>query len=721
MPCAMPPLATASRDPNIFSPEQAAILGDIVLRHMVRTYKLVHDPALNAYAQRIADRMAEVAGTGPVRVDLLDLPEVNAITYPGGRIMLSRKLIAFARSEDEVAGVLAHEFGHVVARDAERGFSTALRRILNVTAVTDARDIEDKDNAVMDNHARKPFSVTRGESEEVQQLADALAVWLMARVGYAAKAYPEFWDRYNELQSDTGNWLGDFFDATKPASKRLRVALKAASSFPPGCLGTRTTTEQQFAEWQKSVIEASRAARATALHGVVFERKISPPLRTDLARLKFSPDGKWVLAQDDSSVYVFEREKLAYWFRFDATDAYPAQFSPDSSAIVFYDPNYRVERWNVASKQREWAHELALSSTGCFQTELSPDGLSLACATPTLGLRVYDVVGGAVMFEKDAFIEPTNWDLYILWLLTSVNPNPPFFEMHFSPDAGTLVVARDRDAIAVDLRKRQASSLPGSLRTRLGRAFAFMGNDRIVGIHIDKLEESAIVTFPQGEIVTKLKLAGGRVMAPTRGDGYVFVDARAPMVLAFVSTKENKVAGGIRTPGFDMYDDVYLSELRTGQIALQRVGEQTPMVVADVPAGPLGRLRTADVSPDFQVAALSLNSRGVIWDLTASKATLLRGFRGALVGQDRQVFLDFPAQDKARRAVVRMSANTPGGTPVVEIEAPRPANAPPPDPAAAAGSAPTPGAATVTATNVQQHGAFLVGVRAGAKKSDPSD
>jgi hypothetical protein len=58
----------------------------------------------------------------------------------------------------------------------------------------------------------------------------------------------------------------------------------------------------------------------------------------DLERLRFSRDGKSILAQDESSVFVMSRDPLKILFRFDATDSMPAEFSPDSQHIVFHTP-----------------------------------------------------------------------------------------------------------------------------------------------------------------------------------------------------------------------------------------------------------------------------------------------------------------------------------------------------------------------------------------------
>ncbi|HUC48710.1 MAG TPA: M48 family metallopeptidase [Xanthobacteraceae bacterium] len=55
-----------------------------------------------------------------LRVDVVRRPEPNAVALPGGRIYVDQGLIDQAQTPDELAGVLAHEMGHVAARDGTR-------------------------------------------------------------------------------------------------------------------------------------------------------------------------------------------------------------------------------------------------------------------------------------------------------------------------------------------------------------------------------------------------------------------------------------------------------------------------------------------------------------------------------------------------------------------------------------------------------------------------
>jgi predicted Zn-dependent protease len=74
-----------------------------------------------AALRRLFDRLGTAAGLpSPPDFEVLDTNMVNAFTLPGGRILVLRGLIDNAQDPDELAGVLAHELGHVKHRDPTR-------------------------------------------------------------------------------------------------------------------------------------------------------------------------------------------------------------------------------------------------------------------------------------------------------------------------------------------------------------------------------------------------------------------------------------------------------------------------------------------------------------------------------------------------------------------------------------------------------------------------
>ena len=87
----------------------------------------VGDSASRRVLDDLTSRLA-AASDSPYdfRIAVLDLDTPNAFALPGGRIVLLRGLLDFAESPDEIAGVLAHEMGHVVERHGTEGIVHAL-------------------------------------------------------------------------------------------------------------------------------------------------------------------------------------------------------------------------------------------------------------------------------------------------------------------------------------------------------------------------------------------------------------------------------------------------------------------------------------------------------------------------------------------------------------------------------------------------------------------
>ena len=92
-----------------------AELGRAEAEKVARSMGIVDDPALTAYVQAIGVRLAVHASLSdvPYRFQIVDMPEPNAFALPGGYVYVSRGLLALVNSEDELAGVIGHEIGHI--------------------------------------------------------------------------------------------------------------------------------------------------------------------------------------------------------------------------------------------------------------------------------------------------------------------------------------------------------------------------------------------------------------------------------------------------------------------------------------------------------------------------------------------------------------------------------------------------------------------------------
>ncbi len=81
---------------------------------------LVEDEELNRFVRSVAVRLLRHATTRPFDYEfkIVDQSVPNAFALPGGKIFVSRGLLALATTEDELAGVLGHEITHAVERHA---------------------------------------------------------------------------------------------------------------------------------------------------------------------------------------------------------------------------------------------------------------------------------------------------------------------------------------------------------------------------------------------------------------------------------------------------------------------------------------------------------------------------------------------------------------------------------------------------------------------------
>ncbi len=107
---------------------QVATMGHEQAAQVEQSMGLVSEKKPGQYVVAIGKKLAalsELPG-GPWTFQVVDTPEPNAFALPGGHIYVSRGLLALVNSEDELAGVIGHEIGHVTARHSEKRIRATL-------------------------------------------------------------------------------------------------------------------------------------------------------------------------------------------------------------------------------------------------------------------------------------------------------------------------------------------------------------------------------------------------------------------------------------------------------------------------------------------------------------------------------------------------------------------------------------------------------------------
>jgi predicted Zn-dependent protease len=173
-------LRTAATGLN--EPEEIAV-GREVAGRTLGAAPLVPDPELQAYVNRVGRWIAMQSERPdlPWHFGVLDTASINAFAAPGGYVLVTRGLYESLSSESQLAGVLAHEIGHIV----QRHHIKVMQQSAAVSAGARALQRSDRSALVNNLIGTGAEVMARGLDKSAEFEADRIAVVLAARAGYS--------------------------------------------------------------------------------------------------------------------------------------------------------------------------------------------------------------------------------------------------------------------------------------------------------------------------------------------------------------------------------------------------------------------------------------------------------------------------------------------------------------------------------------------------------
>ena len=644
--CRQPTVPPTPAGANIFDDEREVDLGDAIAQQIEPWFRVTDEPAVTAYLAQVGDRIVRQLPLSHLhfRYYLVDLATPNAFSVAGGRIYVSRKLVAFVKSEDELAGVLGHEMGHIVTHQTAIETSARFEAVLGVRKVSDRRDVFARYNELLASWRRNPraFRESAKHGEGSQEDADRVGLEAVAAAGYNPRGLPDFFDRAMELRGKTGGWLSDLLGGTPPNTRRLREMLKGIEGLAQACSKPRPAgADKEFGAWQAAVIQYSGWKRREVLDGLLSKVALEP-LRASLSQVKFSPDARYILAQDADKIYLLSRQPLTFLFSIDALDARPAMFTPDSRSVVWFNTSLHVEKWDIDTQKRVAAYEPGVAK-GCGGTALAADGKTLACEGSDSTLRLLDVATGKVLFEKKGF-RPIS-------LFPSRGMLMAIYGMAFSPDGRYFLAGNGGSAFGYDTQAGSEFSLRGAIKKVASFGFVFAGADGLVGWDADTRYQLDWVSFPEGKLLWHVPCPRTVFTAVTAGD-YVLLSHSKDEGVDVVDLASGKSAWGYKTRGLDIYGQVAAGEFRNGEVGVFETKTRNDLASLKLPGGDLTTIKVAAVTGDLKWLAISARKRSTIWNLETGKAAYqMREFNGAYLDRDA-FFGDFPKYGEAPRRIV---------------------------------------------------------------------
>jgi predicted Zn-dependent protease len=249
--CATNPV-TGDREFSLMSEAQEVQLGKEMHPQVLREMGTYDDAELQRYVASVGTRLAKASERPnlPWHFTVVDEPAVNAFALPGGYIYVTRGILAFLHNEEQLAGVLGHEIGHVTARHSAQQYTQATSAGIGLTLlsifVPEARPFQG-----VAETALGVLFLKHGRDDELQ--ADRLGAQYTARTGWDPRGVAGMLRTLERLDVASGssegvpNWLSTHPD---PGDRVEQVLAFIESN--PIAVGT-TGRSPDEAEYQRRI------------------------------------------------------------------------------------------------------------------------------------------------------------------------------------------------------------------------------------------------------------------------------------------------------------------------------------------------------------------------------------------------------------------------------------------------------------------------------------
>lgn len=235
-------------DFNLVSYEEEWQLGNQLSQDIARQMRLVNDPTAHDYLKTMGQRIiaqTELA-EAPWDFHIVADPQINAFNIPGGHVYVNSGLICAADNAAELAGVLAHESAHGVARHGTEQYSRAYGAniIAGLVLGGSAPLYQQILTSIVANGTFAKWS------RDAEREADHLGVIYMYNAGYDPIGMVTMFQELISRQQRQPSSVEQFFSSHPLTQDRIESVRAQAEQLPPKNL---ITQDAGFPDLQRRV------------------------------------------------------------------------------------------------------------------------------------------------------------------------------------------------------------------------------------------------------------------------------------------------------------------------------------------------------------------------------------------------------------------------------------------------------------------------------------
>ncbi len=223
------------------SVQEEQALGRQMSGEIRRGLVLLPDRVVERYIREIGENVLAAAGPQPFeyRFYVVEDRDINAFAAPAGHIYIHTQTILAAENVSELAGVIAHEIGHVARRHIAQNYNRQRNMGIGYQAAVLAASIFGGGAAATAAQlggglAAAAYLNSFGREAELE--ADAFAVETMPRAGYDPNGLVTF---FETLRNEAGDRPADFLSSHPATADRAQAAEELIAAQPPAAPGLK--------------------------------------------------------------------------------------------------------------------------------------------------------------------------------------------------------------------------------------------------------------------------------------------------------------------------------------------------------------------------------------------------------------------------------------------------------------------------------------------------